>query len=33
MDGYVRSVEVAEELLNEVLEAEREWVPSYWFKG
>lgn len=32
MDGYVRSLEVAEKLLNDMLEVERRWLPDYWFK-
>lgn len=33
MDGYVSSPDQAEELLEEMLKAEREWLPSYWFQG
>ena len=33
MDGYVRSVDVAEKLLEDMLEMERKWLPAYWFKG
>ena len=32
MDGYVRSIDVAEKLLNDMLNAERKWLPDYWFK-
>lgn len=33
LDGYVRSVDEARELLREMLYAEREWLPADWFKG
>jgi alpha-galactosidase len=33
MDGYVQTIDVAERLLDEVLEAEKKWMPSYWFDG
>ena len=33
MDGYVKSVEVAERLLEDMLRAEKEWLPNYWFNG
>jgi len=32
LDGYVDGVVKAEKLLNEMLEAEKDWLPSYWFK-
>lgn len=32
MDGYIRSLDVAEKLLNDMLEVERKWLPDYWFK-
>ncbi|MEM3569165.1 MAG: hypothetical protein QXU11_01280 [Thermoproteota archaeon] len=32
LDGYVRSVDEARELLREMLYAEREWLPAGWFK-
>jgi len=33
MDGYVKSVEVAKRLLEDMLRAEKEWLPNYWFNG
>lgn len=33
MDGYVRSAEVAEALLDEILVAEKDWLPDFWSKG
>ena len=32
IDGYVRSIDTAEKLLNDMLNAERRWLPDYWFK-
>jgi len=32
MDGYVRSIDIAERLLDDMLRAEQEWLPSCWFK-
>jgi len=31
MDGYVKSLDEARELMNEMFEAEREWLPDQWF--
>lgn len=33
MDGYVRSIDVAEKLLDEILRAEKDWLPNVWHKG
>lgn len=33
MDGYVRSIDVAEALLDEILVAEKDWLPDFWSKG
>ena len=33
MDGYVSSPDQAERLLDDMLRAEREWLPAYWFQG
>jgi len=32
MDGYVKSIETAERLLEDMLRAERKWLPDYWFR-
>ncbi|MGQ9515155.1 MAG: family 4 glycosyl hydrolase [Thermoproteota archaeon] len=33
MDGYVQNIEVAEKLLEKLLEAEKKWIPPYWFNS
>jgi len=33
MDGYAKSAEVAEALLDEILVAEKDWLPDFWSKG
>jgi alpha-galactosidase len=33
LDGYVRSIDLAKGLLDEMLNAEKEWLPSGWFEG
>ena len=32
MDGYVKSLDKAKKLVKDILMAEREWLPDYWFK-
>jgi alpha-galactosidase len=32
LDGYVNSLDLARELLNRLLEKEKNWLPSGWFK-
>ncbi|KYH36051.1 MAG: glycoside hydrolase family protein, partial [Candidatus Bathyarchaeota archaeon B23] len=31
IDGYLRSIDAAEEMLDDFLDAERRWLPEYWF--
>jgi alpha-galactosidase len=31
LDGYIDSVETAEKLLKDMLQAEKDWLPKYWF--
>jgi alpha-galactosidase len=33
MDGYVRSINVAERLLDEIIRVEKDWLPDVWHKG
>jgi len=32
MDGYVKSIDEAKNLMNDMFMAEKEWLPNYWFK-
>jgi 6-phospho-beta-glucosidase len=33
LDGYVKSIEQGRKLVDNMLRAERKWLPEYWFKN